>query len=285
MALSFDDIVKKLSDFEVESPRLEARMMIAAAKNIDCDEVSALCEISFNEAEKIQKMIEQRSAHCPLDKILGHREFYKYDFLCNTDVLSPRPDTEVLVEQAAKLIFKHEMKNILELGVGSGCILLSLLADFPYLSGVGIDISQKALDMAQKNAQRLGVEKRVQLFRADWNEQAFAAKFNNRKFEIIVSNPPYIPSSEILKLSPEVKNFDPLLALDGGESGFNAYERIAELAPTLLNNDGYLLFEAGINQAEKIALICEKNGLKIIDIVKDLSGIERCVIVQKTLAK
>ena len=211
---------------------------------------------------------------------MGHREFYKYDFLCNDDVLSPRPDTEILVESAGKLIFKNELKTVLELGVGSGCVLLSLLADFPYIYGVGADISPKALDTAKRNASRLGVENRAKLVLADWNDDNFAAKLG-QKFDIIISNPPYIPSDDIAFLAPEVREFDPLTALDGGKTGFDAYERISAIAPDLLKDEGFLLFEAGINQAHKIAEICEKNSFKVLEIIKDLAGIERCVIAKK----
>ena len=280
MALSFDNILQKLTEIGVESPRLEARMLIAEAKGIETCEVSAFVEISESEEQKIADMLEQRAKHRPIDKILGHREFYKYDFLCGDDVLSPRPDTEILVESAAKLIFKNELKTVLELGVGSGCVLLSLLADFPYIYGVGADISPKALDTAKRNASRLGVENRAKLVLADWDDDNFAAKLG-QKFDIIVSNPPYIPSNDIAFLAPEVRDFDPLTALDGGKTGFDAYERISAIAPDLLKDEGFLLFEAGINQAQKIAEICEKNGFKVLNIIKDLSGIERCVIAKK----
>lgn len=280
MALSFENIVKKLVQIGVESPRLEARMLIAEAKGIEIHDVSAFSEISASEEQKIAEMLKQRAKHRPIDKILGHREFYKYDFLCNDDVLSPRPDTEILVESAAKLIFKNELKTVLELGVGSGCVLLSLLADFPYIYGVGADISPKALDVAKKNASRLGVENRAKLVLADWNDDNFAAELG-QKFDIIVSNPPYIPSNDIAFLAPEVRDFDPLTALDGGKTGFDAYEKISEIAPDLLKDEGFLLFEAGINQAQKITEICEKNGFKVLNIIKDLAGIERCVIAKK----
>lgn len=284
MSLDFNTLIERLIKAEVKSPRLEARIMLAEVKGIEIAEVSVSSDISAEEEIRLEQMLEQRSNHRPLDKILGHREFYKYDFLCNDNVLSPRSDTEILVEQAAKLIFKQNLRNVLDLGVGSGCVLFSLLADFPFLSGVGIDVSLKALEVAGKNALRLGVQNRVQLISADWNNENFCDRIN-KQFDIIVSNPPYIPSAEISMLAPEVKNFDPLLALDGGLSGYDAYEKIVSLAPKLLKNNGYLLFEAGYNQAQKIKIICENCNFEIVDVVNDLSGIERCVISQKKLAK
>ena len=280
MTQIFDKIVQKLSLAGIESPRLEARLILAAAKNVEYAEISAFTELNDTECALAKKMLEKRLKHKPLDKILGHREFYKYDFLCNEDVLSPRPDTEILVEQAAKLIFKHTLKNALELGVGSGCVILSLLADFSFLCGTGVDISAKALQVAEKNALNLGVQDRIEFVNLDWNDADFVSAFK-KKFDIIVSNPPYIPSADIADLAPEVRDFDPIEALDGGESGFDAYERIAKIAPLLLKENGYLLFEAGYNQASEISEICEKNGFRLIKTEKDLAKIERCVIVQK----
>lgn len=284
MTQIFDKIVQKLSLAGIDSPRLEARLILAAAKKSECAEISAFTELNDIECALVEKMLEQRLKHKPLDKILGHREFYKYDFLCNENVLSPRSDTEILVEQAAKLIFKHNLKNALELGIGSGCILLSLLADFPFLCGTGVDISKKALEVAKKNAENLDVDKRLNLRCADWNDDNFVFAFQ-KKFEIIVSNPPYIPSDDIAGLAPEVREFDPIEALDGGKSGFAAYERIAKIAPSILAENGFLLFESGYNQAHKIAEICEENGFEVFDIEKDLAGIERCIIAKKKIIK
>ena len=284
MALDFEEIIKKLQKAGIESPRLEARLMVAAAKGIDSDEITSFGKFSVAEEEKIIAMLNQRLNHRPLDKILGHRGFYKYDFICNDDVLSPRPDTEILVEEAAKLIFKHNFQNILELGVGSGCILLSLLADFPHIFGTGIDISKKALKTAEQNAERLTVQDRVKLLNGDWNAVDFVDKIG-QNFDIIISNPPYIPSSEIATLAPEVRKFDPIIALDGGKSGFDAYRRIAQISPCLLKDGGYLLLEAGYNQAETIKQIFAENQFILHNVVKDLNGINRCIILQKVLAK
>ncbi len=284
MALDFDKIVQKLQQAGIESPRLEARLIVAAAKGIDSDEITSFGKFSVLEEEKIIAMLNQRLNHRPLDKILGHRGFYKYDFICNDDVLSPRPDTEILVEEAAKLIFKHNFQNVLELGVGSGCILLSLLADFPHIFGTGIDISQKALKTAEQNAERLDIQNRVKLLYGDWNADDFVDKIG-QKFDIIVSNPPYIPTLEIATLEPQVREFDPIIALDGGKSGFDAYRRIAQISPYLLKDCGYLLLEAGYNQAETIKQIFAENQFILHNVVKDLNGINRCIILQKILAK
>ena len=166
------------------------------------------------------------------------------------------------------------------MGTGSGCIIESILAERPQALGVAVDVSEKSLQVAQKNAENLGLSERLQFIQADW----FAADFCERigkKFAMIVSNPPYIPTADIATLEPEVKNYDPLPALDGGTDGFSCYRRIAEIAPKLLRDNGYILLEAGIGQADEIAVIFTRQGLKHIRTVADLGGINRCVVLQK----
>ena len=275
----FSEIMQKLTAAGIESPRLETRLLIAFAADIAPSTV--LPDIVLNEAqkEKLQQAVYQRTAHKPLDKILGHREFYKADFIVSEDVLSPRPDTEILVETALRYI-SAETRHILDLGTGSGCIIESILSEKPQLSAVAVDISAKSLLTAQKNAQKLGLTSRIKFLCADWFESAFIHQIG-QKFDIIVSNPPYIPTDDIKTLSTEVQKYDPLAALDGGIDGYDSYRRIAELAPSLLNNDGFILLEAGIGQARDIAEIFKNKGLKLLEIVKDLGGVERCVVLQK----
>jgi release factor glutamine methyltransferase len=224
-------------------------------------------------------MLQQRLAHKPLDKIIGRREFYKANFVVNENVLSPRPDTEILVEEAIKLL-PDTAVEILDLGTGSGCIIESILAEKPQARGVAVDISAAALQTARLNAENLQLTTRLDFVNADWFAPDFCAEIG-KKFDMIVSNPPYIPTADIATLAAEVKNYDPAAALDGGADGYDSYRRISELAPELLQNGGYILLEAGIGQAEKIADIFCNHKLKLINIVPDLNGISRCIILQK----
>ena len=229
-------------------------------------------------------MLNERLNHKPIDKILGHREFYKYDFAVNEDVLSPRPDTEILVEEALKILQNKPDADILDLGCGSGCIIETLLKELPESKGCAADISAKALAVAKDNAINLKIGLRLQFIQADWFADNFT-DFFDRKFDMIVSNPPYIQSDDIKELQPEVKDYDPLSALDGGKSGFDSYERIAQTASRLLRQDGYILLEAGFGQARRIANIYMTHGFKLIKVVNDLAGIARCVILQKSVAE
>lgn len=280
----FSVIVRKLAAAKIENPRLETRLLFAEVLKCKPSEIYSGTVLSSADIEKINFMLEQRLQHKPLDKILGHREFYKYDFAVNEDVLSPRPDTEILLESALEILQNIPMARILDLGCGSGCIIASLLKENPDACGEAVDISDKALAVAQKNSDNLAIGSRLRFVKADWFADDFTSALNDR-FDMIVSNPPYIPSADIETLEPEVKNYDPLLALDGGKSGYDSYKAIAEIVPNLLKNSGYILLEAGQGQAQKIADIFIAHGLTLHKIVNDLSGIARCVILQKAVAE
>lgn len=284
MADFFSEIIQKLTTANIENPRLEARFLCAEILHKSPSEITSGETFDETQKQAVLALLEKRLAHCPLDKVLGHCNFYKSEFITNTNVLSPRPDTEILVEEAIMLIKNNKASSVLDLGTGSGCIIISLLNEFSDIKGTAVDISSEALKTANLNAVKNQVAERLTFINKSWFDDDFTATLKN-KFDIITSNPPYIPSDDIKTLEPEVKNFDPMLALDGGTDGFDSYKRLAELAPELLNDNGYILLEAGINQARDIADIFKKNGLSLYAVVPDLAGIERCIILQKTVAK
>ncbi len=275
----FEDVVRRLAEGQIPSPRLEARLLIANTLGVDTNELNPfVVKLDDAQTEKLMQSLQDRLKHKPICKIVGKKAFYKYDFRVDCNVLSPRPDTEILVEAAIHLGQENKLTRVLDLGTGSGCILLSVLADLPNAKGVGIDISDKALEIAQTNAEMLGVVSRVELMRASWFDDNLSL---GDKFDLIVSNPPYIKSEDINKLEPEVKDYDPMLALDGGADGYRDYKKLAERIPSWLKDGGYVLLEVGINQAEDVAQIFQEKGLSLCEIAKDLSGINRCVILKK----
>lgn len=278
---AFENLVSTLVQAKIPSPRLEARLLLAKVLQKDSQDTALLsAELSEKQESLLHDLVIRRTQkHEPLDKIIGTKGFYKYDFAVNENVLSPRPDTEILLEEALNLS-QNKQVSILDLGTGSGCILLSLLKENPQALGVGVDISDKALQVARQNAKNLGVEMQVVWKNLSWDEDDFLAQLQD-EFDIIVSNPPYIADEEIPFLEPEVKNYDPILALSGGKDGYVAYRRLAELTPKLLKKGGYLLLECGINQARQVADIFMKEGLSLCKIAKDLQNIERCVILKK----
>lgn len=280
MSTFFTDIINQLIHAGIDNPRLEARLILAHIKQCPASEVYSDIDLDETQQKQLKVVLNRRLNHEPLDKILGTRSFFKYDFKVNADVLSPRPDTETLVESVLEIYSDPNMPlNLLDLGTGSGCIIESLLGEYPNANGLAVDISAKALSVARQNAETIGIVKHLKLLQADWFAHNFVQKIN-RKFEVIVTNPPYIPTADITKLDKEVKNFDPHAALDGGADGFSSYRRLAEVVPQLLTDGGYVFIEAGIGQAEKIAQIFTTGGLRLQAIKTDLSGIQRCVILQ-----
>ena len=281
--LIIENALQELKAAGVESSGYEIRLLLGEVLGV---EVSALMfgevEMSGTQKHRFCEFLERRKRHMPADKILGRRGFYKYDFKVSEDVLTPRPDTEILVEAAIEKIKQQgkEEGKILELGVGSGCIICSVLAEFKGFNGVGIDISAKALDVATKNAKELGVDGRVDFCLGDWFAKDFLSLLG-AGYDVLLSNPPYIKSEEINTLDEEVKKYDPLKALDGGLDGLDSYRRIAKLAPSLVKKSGYILLEVGEGQARDVAQIFNKEGFVTEEIKKDLSSTERCVILKK----
>ncbi len=279
------DIIKDKFEYlktcGIDTSISEVKMLLADVLNTDTGNLRFYNKnLTPDELSKFDKYINLRKDFWPVDKILGKKSFYKLEFEVNQDVLSPRYDTEILIDEAITLFNPDEKIDILELGTGSGCIVISLLNEYKNARAVGIDISEKALIITKTNAIKNQVDDRLSLLHAGWFDNDITEKIN-KKFDIIISNPPYIPSADIQKLDNEVKNFDPLLALDGGTDGLRDYKRICSLAESLLKEGGYLIFEAGINQAHDITEIGVQNRLKSVKISNDLNGIERCVILKK----
>lgn len=281
----FTEMVRKLSAAGIEQPMLEARLLLAHVKQCEAAEIFSTLKVTDEEKQNATKLLKRRLAHEPLDKIVGHREFFKADFVVNREVLSPRPDTETLVEAVLKQYADFGAAlRILDLGTGSGCIIESLLLEYQAAHGVAVDVSAAALNVAQKNAEKLGILPRLDFVQADWFATDFAeniSKCGAQKFDVIVTNPPYIPSGDIDDLAPEVRDFDPRSALDGGADGFDSYQRIAEIAPELLVSGGRIFIEAGVGQADMIASIFSSFGLQLVEIRADLAGIARCVVMEK----
>lgn len=272
------DFLKKQG---VSSSKFELRILLGSVLHKEPTELCC-CNTYLTEEQTAQfaKLVDMRAKHCPVDKIIGCKGFYKYDFQVNRDVLSPRADTEILVEETIRLITEKNYRNILELGVGSGCVITSVLADTKNTFGLGIDISDTAIKTTAQNAETLQVINRLKLLHASWFDADLNLKIGT-DFDVIVSNPPYIPSGEIEDLDAEVKDFDPILALDGGADGLRDYRQICALATKILQPAGRLLFEIGEKQADDVINIAAKHHLTCEKITKDLNGIERCIIFKK----
>ena len=233
--------------------------------------------LSSNQQSQFFSLVTRRENHEPISHIVGRREFFGNDFVVNNNVLDPRPDSESLIELAIDVFAdQNQALEILELGVGSGCLLLTILKYFPAAYGFGVDISDKALEIARKNADLFGLSNRVNLSQSNW----FANIDSQKKFDLIISNPPYIKTNDILSLQEEVKNFEPNLALDGGFDGLNCYDLIAQNVKQFLRESAFLLLEIGQDQESDVIKIFSRAGLKFVQEKKDLSGIIRCLLFQ-----
>ncbi|MCL2505914.1 MAG: peptide chain release factor N(5)-glutamine methyltransferase [Alphaproteobacteria bacterium] len=266
-----------LQESEIEKPSLTAKLLVCHALGLDRLDLLAnpLRTVTEEEKQKILELASERSKGKPLSRIKGHREFWGLEFKINEATLDPRPDTETLIETVlTEIENKNDEKKILDLGTGSGCILLTLLHELPNSKGLGIDKSEKAVSQAQENAKLLGLENRAEFITGNWFDNI------DETFDIIVSNPPYIKSEEIKILQKEVKEYDPILALDGGEDGLCMYREIIPNIKPHLSLNGIAVLEIGNGQAEEIKELLKENGIENARIIKDLSGLDRCVLMR-----
>jgi len=242
-----------LAEAGIADPQREARLLWRATP--DADHAGFFARVA------------QRAGRVPLSQILGYRDFYDHRFIVTSEVLDPRPDTETLVKTALQAPFSR----VLDLGTGSGCILLSLIAAMGQASGTGTDISDAALGVARQNAERLGLADRAAIIASDW----FAAVAG--EFDLIVSNPPYIAANEMDDLQPEVRLHEPRIALTDEADGLSGYRRIIAGALDHLTSGGRLIFEIGPSQAQAVSQMMQDAGLQQIRVIPDLDGRDRVV--------
>ena len=232
-------------------------------------------EISNKSLEYFDKLIHQRARGEPIAYLVKKKYFWKYQFSVNKDVLIPRPDTEVLIEEVLKLTKNKDNLNLLDVGIGSGCILISILKDKKNFYGTGIDISKKSLDTCKINGENLGVINRLKLFKSDIDN------FHFRKYDLIISNPPYIEKNKLKYLEKDVIGFEPKQALDGGIEGLSEISKVINRSSELIKKNGFLILEIGFNQKWKVKKILENKGFYIKKIVRDLSNNDRCIVSKK----
>jgi release factor glutamine methyltransferase len=263
-----------LKQHDISNPRFEAELLLSNVLGIDRVQLLVKSEhiVTASQKSKFIRFIEQRSQHKPYAQIIGHKEFMGLDFLVTPDVLIPRPDTENIVEEALSVMqHMHQKKiNILDLCCGSGAIGIALAKYEKRAVVTGSDLSEKAINIAKQNAKR----NKVNMTFLQSN------LFQNISdcFDIIVTNPPYIPTQMIKKLSEDVKNYEPSIALDGGETGLSFYKKIFNNASKYLQNEGYLICECGWDQVEDITDIAECNLFNVQRIIHDLANLDRGLV-------
>ena len=266
----YRDLSSKLSE-------KEARLILTRRTPYDWGDLATQPDILLKDEQiaLILADMHQRQAGVPLSRVYGEQEFWGLSFLLSPDTLDPRSDTETIID-LAKLRFREKApERILDLGTGSGCLLIALLHEFKSSFGFGLDLSFDALQMARRNANRNHVADRSVFCCANWTQPIAA------KFDLIVSNPPYISNQIIPELDPEVRNHDPILALDGGEDGLKAYRQIFSDLNSVLLSDGIALFEIGYDQGESVMRLAGEYGFLHTTLHRDLAGLARVVEISR----
>lgn len=264
----------RLKDAGIDSPAIDARLLLEAAADVTRLDIlnDPYRELTPEQAERYEGWIDRRLAHEPVARILGRKAFWKILLNLTPDVLVPRPDTETVVETALSAFPEAMGFNMVDMGVGSGAILLSILAERPAAKGLGTDISEEALAVARDNAANLGLADRTAFLRTGW-----ADGLADASFDLVTSNPPYIRSEEIAGLDPEVREHDPRLALDGGPDGLDAYRALVPETLRVLKPLGVFVVETGWDQAEAVKALFAEAGFENLRIVQDLGARDRVV--------
>ena len=263
-----------LREKNVSSHLLDAEILLAKTLNISREEILVNLDQKINKKNSLffQNYLQRRSRSEPIAYILGEKEFYSQKFDVNKHTLIPRPETELMVDELIKM-YQGKSISILDIGSGSGCIIISLL----YLkksSGVGIDISKNAIVMAKKNSKKFELQNRLKFF-----NKSFVDIFN-KKFDLIVSNPPYVVRKDIKKLSDDIKKFEPIIALDGGNDGLDLIKKVIYKSKDIIKYNGMLALEIGNEQIKKVSKILFDNSFIVKKVVKDYENNIRCVIAK-----
>ncbi|HEX8470725.1 MAG TPA: peptide chain release factor N(5)-glutamine methyltransferase [Brevundimonas sp.] len=264
----------QLKSARIDSPSIDARLLLEAASG--ASRMDILTDpyrlLTDDQQAVLDGYVERRLKREPVSRILGRKGFWKIMLNVTPDVLSPRPDTETILDIVMLAHARNETFNVIDLGTGSGAILLAILSERPAAKGVGTDISSEALAVARENAANLDLDGRATFLRTEW-----AAGFGDDSFDLVVSNPPYIPSGDIPGLDPEVREHDPLLALDGGPDGLEAYRELAPEIMRILKPGGVFAVEIGWDQGPQVKALFEAAGFKDVIVVKDLGDRHRVV--------
>ena len=266
-----------LSEKKIKTAELDSEILMSKAIN---KEKKFLILNFNNEIPKenlniFNDLVNQRSKGKPIAYLLKKKEFWKNEFIVDRNVLIPRPDTEILVEQALELTKNKNKLNLLDVGVGSGCVLLSILNEKKNFYGTGIDICGKSLSICRVNSHKLGLKKRIKLFKSNIDN------FQYGKYDLIISNPPYIKKYDLKCLDKDVIGFEPKQALDGGIEGLSEIRKVISKSSELIKKNGFLILEIGFDQKNRVKQILQNKGFYIKKIVKDLSGHDRCIVSTK----
>ena len=262
-----------LIDNNIKSAKLDSEILMSQAirKNKKFIILNLHKEIKKRDLDYFDNLIQERAKSKPIAQIIKKKDFWKYEFIVNNNVLIPRPDTEILIEQALKLVKNKNRLQILDIGIGSGCILMSILKEKKNFIGTGVDISNKSLQISKVNGHKLRINNRLRLFKSNIDN------FNTGKYDLIISNPPYIKKNNLKCLEKDI-GFEPKQALDGGLDGLSEIRKVINKSSELIKKSGHFIIEIGFDQKNKVKKILRNKGFYIKKIVKDLSNHDRCIV-------
>ena len=269
--------IKTLYKFNIKNPILDSEILLSKAISKDRNYIilNSHKKINKENLDDFNYLIERRKKGEPVAYIINKKEFWNDSFYVDKNVLIPRPDSELIIDQVLKIFKKNKQLQLLDIGVGSGCILLSLLKERPNFFGTGIDISKKSIRISEYNAKILQLTNRVKFFNSDVDN------FKIGKYDLIVSNPPYIKLLDLKYLEKDIINFEPKLALNGGFDGFSEIRKVIIKAAGLIKKNGKLILEIGFSQREKAKKILKENGFYTNKVLKDYGKKDRCIISTK----
>ena len=259
---------------KIANPQLDSEILLSNSIKRDKKHIILNPKEVLNSEQlgKFKSLIERRKKGEPIAYLINKKEFWKDEFFVNKDVLIPRPDSELIIEQVLKIYSKDVQLQVLDIGTGSGCILLSILKERSNFYGTGIDISKKSINVSKFNAKQLNLTNRVKFFHSSVDN------FNNGKYDMIVSNPPYIEQLSLKYLEKDVVNFEPKLALSGGFDGFSKIRKVINKASILIKKNGKFILEIGFNQKNKVIKILKEEGFYVNKAIKDYGNNDRCII-------
>jgi release factor glutamine methyltransferase len=262
---------------KIQNPYLDCEILLSHSINRDKKHIILNSKETLNnkQVDSFNYFIERRKKGEPIAYLINKKEFWKNEFYVNRDVLIPRPDTEMIIEQVLKIYSKTSQLQVLDIGTGSGCILLSIIKERPNFYGTGIDISKKSINVSKINAKELNLTNRVKFHHSSVDN------FNIGKYDLVVSNPPYIELLNLKYLEKDVINFEPKLALSGGYDGFSKIRKVISKASVLIKKNGKFILEIGFNQKNKVKRILNKEGFYVNKAIKDYGNNDRCIISTK----
>jgi len=266
-----------LKDKSIQTAKLDTEILMAKALDVNREYIILNNDKNLKEInlEYFKRLVQERATRKPIAYLLNNKFFWNNEFYVDKNTLIPRPDTEMIIEQVLKFTKNKNKYSILDIGVGSGCILLSILKERKNFYGTGIDICKNSVDICKINAKKLLVERRVKLYKSDVD------KFAQGKYDLVVSNPPYIKRCDLKYLESDVLKFEPKLALDGGLDGLSVIRKVIKKSSELVKKNGKLILEIGFDQKNKVIKLLNKKGFYINSTIKDLAKNDRCIVSTK----